>query len=765
MQNNEPTPTPTPKPKRKWLGRSFIASQLLLGVGLGLVITENVFAKRDEGAFPHVNFYVQDPELGVRLEPGATMNFRLRNNPLSTIHVNAQGYRGADWPAPGEGEGEIIVLGDSQVFGLGVEDSETFSAQLATITGRTVLNAGVPTYGPPEYLALAAELLEQRKPAVVVVTINFLNDPFEIDRPNKDRHAVWDGWAVRAEHAPTQVRQFPGRKWLYSQSHAFYAFRRWQHERGKAELPEAGEQVDLGTPSEGRFEDLVVDSNSAHAQREAEITQAQQALEASRERIGELDKQLVAKRDQLDDLVREASDWEFDYFDREVANGEPGDIVEEDLGEESRSVLLTAGLIRKAARERDALLKKLLRTQARKGDTKAKDLIDGQDQLLAERHALREQIAAGIPLVPPPKSVFDAYLQQLQALCDEHGAELVLVALPVDVQVDPSEWDKYGVSERPDMSESLVLLRDLVDNAEQLGVRALDATQALASAEPGAFLDHDIHMTAKGHAALGSALAVRLDARPAVTLPGVGLPEGRRFVPARDEWSPTKEITVTGSTKAGCMTQIEADWLRVRCPRKRKRDGFGGLELVEGGTPATMIVHNKDGLSLTTPLTIGAPITARFHFAKQIRELQVRWPVGEDGKPKFVGEFVDVDGEPKTEPSQVAVAALCACYEQTAHEFWCADTEWEARDCEESCGGLWADPKLTESCTGAFADDCERVLSCVQNDPLSAPECPTGSVHAFASNACFAACDEAHSCASGACTPWQGSGVCVGEGS
>jgi hypothetical protein len=766
MQNDESKPTT--KPKRKWLRRTFIASQLILGFGLGLLITEKVFAKRDEGAFPHVNFYVPDSELGVRLEPGATMTFRLRSNPLSTINVNAQGYRGADWPAAGDREGEIIVLGDSQVFGLGVEDGETFSAKLAEITGRPVLNAGVPTYGPPEYLALAGELLDQRKPAVVVLTVNFLNDPFEIDRPNKDRHAVWDGWAVRAEHAPTEVAQFPGRKWLYSQSHAFYAFRRWRHEQGKSDLPEVGEQVDLGTPSEGRFEDLVVDSNSAHAEREAEIAQAQQALDASRQRIGELDKELISKRDQLDELVIEASEWEVDYFDVEVANGEPGDIVEEDLGEESRSVLLTAALIRKAARERDAHLKKLLKAQARKGDTKAKDLIDEQASLLAERHALRERIAAGIPLVPPPKSVFDDYLQELQALCDEHGAQLVLVALPVDVQVDPSEWDKYGVSERPDMSESLVLLRDLVDNAEQLGVRALDATQALREAEPGAFLDHDIHMTAKGHAAVAEALAARLVAPMPVTLPGTGLPEGLRFVPARDEWSPTQEVTVKGSTAAGCMTQIEADWLRVRCPRKGKRDGFGGLELIEGGTAATMITHNPDGLSLATPLTIGTPITARFHFAKKVRELQVRWPNGDDGKPKFVAEFVDVEAEPWAKQPDAAVASLCACYETTAQENWCAsiDHEWqEISDCERSCGGLWADPRLTDACTQAFADDCGRLLSCVQNDPLSAPACAEGSVHAFGSNACFAACDPAHPCASGACTPWQGGGVCLSTNS
>jgi hypothetical protein len=57
------------------------------------------------------------------------MNFKLRENPLTTIHVNARGYRGGEWAAPGDGE--VIVVGDSQVFGLGVEDDATFSAGLA----------------------------------------------------------------------------------------------------------------------------------------------------------------------------------------------------------------------------------------------------------------------------------------------------------------------------------------------------------------------------------------------------------------------------------------------------------------------------------------------------------------------------------------------------------------------------------------------------------------------------------------------------------
>jgi hypothetical protein len=57
--------------------------------------------------------------------------------------------------------------------------------------------------------------------------------------------------------------------------------------------------------------------------------------------------------------------------------------------------------------------------------------------------------------------------------------------------------------------------------------------------------------------------------------------------------------------------------------------------------------------------------------------------------------------------------------------------------------------------------ECKTRIACMQHDPIAAPACPEGQVHAFASNACFAACDPAHPCARGTCTPWHGGAVCV----
>ncbi len=788
----DPNPTKT-QPKRRWLRRTLIASQVVLGLGLGLALAEYMFWKRDEGAFPHVNFYVEDPELGVRLEPNAAMRFRLRDNPLTTIHVNTQGYRGADWPAPtpdaAPGTGEILVLGDSQVFGLGVEDDETFSAKLAEATGRRVLNAGVPTYGPPEYMRLAKQLLEQRKPQTVVVVLNFLNDPFELDRPNVDRHAVWDGWAVRRETAPEQVRQFPGRKWLYSKSHAFYALRRWQHERqGRAEsdsgevlegAPAGPQALDLGTPSEGSWQELVVKAEAARRDYGTATKQAAETIAKQREQLEKVEQDLELERDSLDELIVKTHWNEFDEFQADIAKGRPGDIVEEQYAEEGRSVELTAALIRETARARQKLLDEMIEQEKKKKKrptTQVQDLVAAQAELSAERAALRQAIAKGAAPVERPASLFEPWLSELSDLCEQHGAELVVVALPFDVQIDPAEWDKYGVDEQPDMSGSLILLDDLVASAEHLRLRALNATEALRSAQPGAFLDHDIHMTPNGHAALAEALVETLARPRPLQMPAHGLPEGTTFVPANEEWDPQREVLVSGSTKAGCSSQVSGDWFKLVCKTRWPKNALAGIEVREGATPMTMIMHSKDGISLVTPLQAGQPITARIWWAKKARDLEIRWPLGEDQKPRFSAALVDVPDEPgrTLEPSPEA-GKLCECHQKAFQQSICAnqgkigedysyyDEEWYRHhdsECVPSCGELWGDIDLTRACEQAYPGDCEALLSCVQHDPLFAPACPQGSVHAFTSNACFIVCDEAHPCTQGTCTPWQGSGVC-----
>ncbi len=98
------------------------------------------------GAFPHVNFYVPDPELGVRLKPDQASRISFSGNPVTRINSNNEGYRGSDWPEPTVPE--VLVVGDSQVFGLGVEEDQVAASRLSRILGRPVINGRVGGQAP-----------------------------------------------------------------------------------------------------------------------------------------------------------------------------------------------------------------------------------------------------------------------------------------------------------------------------------------------------------------------------------------------------------------------------------------------------------------------------------------------------------------------------------------------------------------------------------------------------------------------------------------
>ena len=110
------------------------------------------------------------------------------------VEINSRGYRGPEWPPPGDEQ--VLVSGDSQAFGHGVEFEQTFGARLRALTGRAVLNAAVPTYGPGEALVVLRELLPERRPTLVILTLNAINDFQELEVPNRERYSARGGWAT-----------------------------------------------------------------------------------------------------------------------------------------------------------------------------------------------------------------------------------------------------------------------------------------------------------------------------------------------------------------------------------------------------------------------------------------------------------------------------------------------------------------------------------------------------------------------------------------
>ena len=737
---------------------------LVGGIVLALVGAEAAFYLRDDGAFPHVNVYLPDPVVGARLQPGASERISFAGNPVTTLRINSEGYRGADWGAPGADE--IVVIGDSQVTGLGVEEGETASAVLASSTGRTVRNAGTPTWGPPEYLTVLDELLAARNPKTVVLVINFANDLFERDRPNTGRHVIWDGWAARTETAPDEVTSFPGRHWIFSKSHLVYAIRRlaW----------DAPSELDAALPSEGGLRDLLPRAEAPMPQPEiaqapiaqapiaqAPIAQAPMpqapmpqssgsppndatisgAFTTASAQRGETERRLA----QLYADVFPKESWQNDADLKLRAVREhkhPGDIVGNLYAEESRGITVTAATLKEGAALRNELEPRLKKWAAEHADTNAAKAIV---EAIAARENLDAQLSENASLVYEDltgRSVLADFVRDARDRAAKGGAEVVIVALPVDVQVSADEWKKYGTAPIP-MDDTRVLLTDLVGTSERFGVRALDATAALAAAEPGAFLDGDIHMTAKGQAALAGAIAAKLAEAAPLAAPGPGLPAGRSRLPDVHERELATEIVVTGSSRNHCSTRQRREWLVVDCsvpqataPRIRFREG--SLE--------TMVRSGESRSLLLTPLIPGRTLAADFDWkgepdakdeawrAPRRERLTIRW----DGKKPlmaFSKTTEPFDGEPEPPGGENALLPLLR------------DPRWIG------------DP--TRGCLESYASDGAGLAACADGSHAKLPACHAGKVNAGSAGFCFDLCDTVHACVSGVCTDWQGAGVCL----
>jgi hypothetical protein len=705
---------------RIWLARIGLG---LAGIAVALVIAELAFRYRDDGAFPHVNFYKADAALGTRLEPHAEQRISFGGNPVTSLRTNGAGYRGAEWPA--STEDEIIVIGDSQVFGLGVEENQTFSARLAEELHRPVINAGVPTYGPPEYRAVIGELLAQRKAKTVVLTLNLVNDTFELARPNTERHVVWDGWAVRKENAPEHVTTFPARRWLFGQSHLVFALRRWMHDGD----PTGG----AGVASEGTWRDLIAAGKSitdahdkARAQQQARATERREAALV-----------LKAADDTLEGALLELVPQEEVFESQPVVlagQANPGDIVSISYGEESRAVVVTADLIQKGVAMRKKLRAELAAAIA--AGSKAKPKKAGElAAALDKRTKAMETLLALEPhqleaILEPPLA---GYVRDVAALCKSKGVRLVLAILPIDVQVSPAEWAKYGQAPT-DMTATHAFTEELVAAARASGVTAFDATPVLAAAEPGAFLNRDIHMTAKGHAAVAKGLAEAIAAPP----PQPAAPRrARSLVPVPQVWREAPEVIVAGSTAAGCETKMVREWLRVVCGRTAAGLIPTRVTVAVDATGESQALVTPRQTSLVTPVEPGRHVEVELAWTDHTQRLTIDWPLEAKApvmklgapvpipgtkRPEPISEYFDASSDYKTLHYESPVErAICDCWNRVHGGLRLPKTKDRTEEIFECSGAYGA---ADAACTQTYAADCARMLECIHRDPASPPAPP-----------------------------------------
>lgn len=688
------------------------ALQAVGGVFVGLVLTEAAFWWRDDGAFPHVAIYLEDAELGARLQPDAHQRIAFGGNPTTTFHTNALGYRG---PEPDGDPDTVLVVGDSQVFGLGVEDDQTLAARLAEELGKPVLNGGVPTYGPDEYLAVVEEMAARQPLGTVVLVLNFANDLFEIDRPNRERHAIWDGWAVRSETAPASTVAFPGRAWLYGRSHAFFALRKALY----APDP-AGEQ---GLPSEGTVRDVVVRSQATREALSAREQRVAAELADSTARYQEALAELGDQNALVELYTSMMSDDDEDAglaLQAAVNGANVGDIVRDGYAEASRSIRVTAELLEQGARIRRDLRRQLRKAvQERPWYQASVDAALAGSVAAIEPELAQQRVLDAV--VPTP---WDGVLDRFHALAVEHDFEPVVVALPLDVMVLPSQLAKYGAEPR-DLSETHVLLEDLGRAARERGIRDAQPLEALQEVGDAAFLDGDLHLSALGQDTVAGVVAASLRSRAPARRPSPGIAEGRSRIPWDPEWAAAREINVRRSTVNHCQTRRIREWFRMDC-----WDGWvTGLRLVD--VPQETVAAWDGGRALLlAPVLPDRPVEVDVIWRDRTERFAIRWASGE---PTFAFR----ERGPVVEPQagrrrEVDIELLAVGSRVLQHAQW----------------------------LGAGAS-CPDDVACLLGARTALPACPEDQANAGSAGHCFALCNEGRPCEAGVCTPWNGGAVCL----
>lgn len=99
--------------------------------------------------------------------------------------TNAGGYRANGTDAVAAGGRRIYLIGDSFTFGIGVNDSETFSALLAAADkGTEYRNYGLPGSSTDQHwLMLDREILVGRAPEQLILVVYLGNDLLDLTRP------------------------------------------------------------------------------------------------------------------------------------------------------------------------------------------------------------------------------------------------------------------------------------------------------------------------------------------------------------------------------------------------------------------------------------------------------------------------------------------------------------------------------------------------------------------------------------------------------
>ncbi len=173
---------------RTWIGRvllvfsgmliSVILLEFLLRIASGLLLPANLqlALQVQRMVQERSQMFYDDPELGHVLKPGLDVDLALEEDfqfhvRTSDLGLGGPGFRDANVHPPVY----AVAIGDSFTYGLGVEEEETWVAQLQQRLGKEVVNLGQPGVGPVREARIYQQYGRPLQPSIVLWML-FPND-------------------------------------------------------------------------------------------------------------------------------------------------------------------------------------------------------------------------------------------------------------------------------------------------------------------------------------------------------------------------------------------------------------------------------------------------------------------------------------------------------------------------------------------------------------------------------------------------------------
>lgn len=222
-------------------------------------------------------FYVADPPGRYRLAPGYRGRIYNRAEYDNEIRISQKGLRGKEVGERTEGQKRLLSIGDSFVFGVGVEDIETFTAlvpeRLEELgVSAEGLNAGIPAFGVPDAVSWLDRHGLDLEPDVVLLAIFQGNDLVDAS-PDREEILIVEGLLVPSQSSGGV------KAWLHRHSHLYVLLKSLLEQPGLLPLRA---KLGLGEPWKVRVlrEEFGVYSKSASADLEPAIEATNLALGA-----------------------------------------------------------------------------------------------------------------------------------------------------------------------------------------------------------------------------------------------------------------------------------------------------------------------------------------------------------------------------------------------------------------------------------------------------------------------------------------------------